>query len=253
MENVKIVTKLDFKTLKYCNLFILKYQRKSYIMYLVLAAISLGLVFADIFHFKTIYLGVLSGLYIVYLVYQIFTIEAKLDQNLTRYFAHRPVTTQTLEIADDKIILYRGKEMDDPIDLDWSFVTQILEMPQYYMFMAGRTPIIVDRSEDAVLEGSQSTLTAIVNEKAQGKPYKKVDFNIVKKPITFVHPVFPPNDVVDVESEVTDFSENENEAYSSAEEDNTVDVRNEALFSDEKNDAGMPVKHDDEQSENGRE
>jgi len=211
MENVKVVTKLDFKTLKYCNLFILKYQKKSYIIYLVLAVISLGLVFADIFHFKTIYLGVLSGLYIAYLVYQIFTIEAKLDQNLSRYFTNRPVTTQTLEITDEKIVLYRGKEMDDPIDLDWSFVTQILEMPQYYMLMAGRSPIIVDRSEDAVLEGSQAALTAIVNEKAQGKPYKKVDFDIVKKPITFVHPEFPPEDVVDVESEVTDISHDENE------------------------------------------
>jgi len=200
MESTKIITKLDFKTLKYCNLFIMKYRRKTHFIYIILSVLSLGVIAADIFHFKSIYLSVLSGLYIAYLVYQIFTVEAKLDQNLTRFFLNRPITTQILEINEDKITLHREQSAEEPIDFEWSFITEILEMPQYYMLMAGKTPIIVDRSEEAVLEGTQANLTMIIDEKAQSKPHKKIDFDIVKRPITFVHPEFPPEDVVEVEN-----------------------------------------------------
>src|SRR5690554_3962869 len=135
MESTKIVTKLDFKTLKYCNLFMMKYRKKTYLFYIIIAILSLAIAIADILHFKTIYLAILSGLYIIYLVYQILTIERKLDQTLTRFFSKHNVTTQTTEISEEKIILYRGKDINEPIEFDWSFITEILEMPQYYMLM----------------------------------------------------------------------------------------------------------------------
>ncbi|MCK9536318.1 MAG: hypothetical protein M0R05_01815 [Bacilli bacterium] len=209
MESIKIVTKLDFKTLKYCNLFIMKYRRKTYLFYIILSVLSLGVVFADIFYFKSKYLAILSGLYIIYLIYQIFSVEAKLDQNLARFFSNRPVTTQTLEINEDNIMLYRANDLDNPIEFDWSFITEILEIPQYYMLMAGKTPIIVDRSDEAVLTGSQEALTALVNSKAETKPHKKVDFDIAKRPITFVHPEFPFEDVQEVESTVMGEADND--------------------------------------------
>ena len=94
---------------------------------------------------------------------------------------------------------------ENPIEYDWSFVTEILEMPQFYILMIGKgVPIIVDRSDEALLEGTKENLDAIIKEKAALKPYKRTEEDIVKRPITFVHPVY-------TEEEMSNIQEVENE------------------------------------------
>lgn len=194
MEKTTVITKLDFRALKYCNLFIMKYKRKTSIWFLVTALISLAVVVYDLFIVSTTnyMFAILGGIFILYSGYQYFNLEKRLDTQLARFFYNRRVTEQTIEVTDEKIKVTRSVEPNNPSEFEWSFVTEILEMPQYYMLMVGRgTPIIIDRSNDALVEGTKENLDAIIKDKASMKPYKHTEEDIVKIPITYVHPEFP--------------------------------------------------------------
>jgi hypothetical protein len=193
MEKTTIKTRLDFKTLKYCNLFIMKFKRKAGLWFLITAIISLGIIVYDVLVVKDKYLfTILGAVFILYSGYQFINLEKRLDTQLARFFYNKRVTDQTVEITDEKIVVTRSIEPDKPAEFDWSYVTEILEMPQYYMLMIGKgAPIILDRSPEAILEGSKEHLDAIIKDKASMKPYKVTDKDIVKIPITYVHPEFP--------------------------------------------------------------
>lgn len=108
-------------------------------------------------------------------------LEKKLDQQLAGFFRGRPVTTQTVEIDEESVKVTRSLDPENPIEYDWSYINQIYEMPQYYMLMVGKgIPIIIDRSEEALLEGTKESLDAIIQEKAQLKPYKKTEEDLAK-------------------------------------------------------------------------
>ena len=51
MEKIKIRTKFDYRTMKYCNMYLLTYKRKNFIMYIFLILLSLG---------ASVYFGFLS-------------------------------------------------------------------------------------------------------------------------------------------------------------------------------------------------
>lgn len=194
MEKTTVLTKLDFKTLKYCNLFIMKFKRRTSIWFLVTALISVAVIVYDLVALKegNHMFAILGGVFLVYSGYQYINLEKRLDTQLARFFYNRRVTEQTVEVTDDKIKITRSIDPDNPLEYDWSFVTEICEMPQYYMLMIGRgAPIILDRSDEALLEGTKANLDAIIQEKASLKPYKRTDQDIIKIPITFVHPEFP--------------------------------------------------------------
>ena len=200
MNNIKIVTKLDFRALKYCNLFIMKYKRNMLLKTILLFILPVIVIVLDLVEYHFYYASALSAVYIAWMVYSLLTVETRLDRDLARYFANRRVMTQTLEIREDEILLHYD-EKNEPIRFDWSFITEIMEMPQYFLLMAGRSPIINDRSDEAVIDGNQADLTAIVREQAKTKPYKKIEHDIVKKPITFVHPEFPEPEVTEADTE----------------------------------------------------
>lgn len=207
MEKTKVLTKLDFKTLKYCNLFLMKFKRRTKLWFIITAIVSLGVAIYDIFFIKQQYMfAILGGLFIIYSSFQFFTLEKKLDNSLTRFFYNRPVNSQTVEVDEEKIILTRGADPENPINYDWSFITEICEMPQYYMLMVGKgSPIIIDRSEEMILEGTKENLDKIILDKAALKPHKKTDQDIAKIPVTYVHQEFPaPEGVEDVDSVVSD-------------------------------------------------
>ena len=45
MNSIKIVTKLDFRALKYCNLFIMKYKRNMLLYTIILFVLPLIVIF----------------------------------------------------------------------------------------------------------------------------------------------------------------------------------------------------------------
>ncbi|MFY9422291.1 MAG: hypothetical protein WBK54_01775 [Bacilli bacterium] len=213
MNKIKTITKLDFRTLKYCNLFLMKFKRRSKLWIIVTVVLSAGIIAYDILVPKTRIFAVLGGLFIAYSIYQFFSLEKKLDQQLAGFFRGRPVTTQTVEIDEESVKVTRSLDPENPIEYDWSYINQIYEMPQYYMLMVGKgIPIIIDRSEEALLEGTKESLDAIIQEKAQLKPYKKTEEDLAKRPITFVHEEFPSAEAVEVEAEETAGEETAEEA-----------------------------------------
>ncbi|MFA5543191.1 MAG: hypothetical protein WDA47_05415, partial [Bacilli bacterium] len=76
------------------------------------------------------------------------------------------------------------------VTYDWVQVTKIHEIREYFYLYLGKQPIIVAKDPNAILEGDYEDLISIVKDKITGKPYKKVDKIIVKKPITYVHQIF---------------------------------------------------------------
>ena len=190
MNTFKTITKLDFRTLKYCNLFLIKYRRKAYIWFIVTAVLSLGIAVYDILVIKSQYrmFAVLSILFVAYSLYQMLTVEKKLDTSLSRFFQNRQVSSQIVEVDSEKITVTRSLDPNHPVTYEWAYISEIDEMPQFYMLLVGKSaPIIIDRSPENVMEGSLETLDAIIREKTSSKPYKFVTKDIVKIPITYVH------------------------------------------------------------------
>ncbi len=204
MEKIKIRTKFDYRTMKYCNMYLLTYKRKSFIMYIFLILLSIG---------ASVYFGFFSGednslmaglflLVAAYVTYQALSVEKALDKHLQNFFYNRPVVEQIIEIDEEKITITASSRPNEPQTYDWSFVNEIHEIPQYYMLFVGKnTPIIIDRSEEALVEGSFEALAAMIKEKAETKPYKIITKNIIKKPITYVHQYIEPvHNIEDVEA-----------------------------------------------------
>ncbi|MGD9887616.1 MAG: hypothetical protein AB7T03_06655 [Bacilli bacterium] len=190
MNTFKTITKLDFRTLKYCNLFLIKYRRKAYIWFIITAVLSLGIAVYDFLVIKSQYymFAILSILFVFYSLYQMLTVEKKLDTSLIRFFQNRAVSTQIVEIDEEKITVTRSLDPNNPTTYEWAYISEIDEMPQFYMLMVGKNaPIIIDRSLENVMDGTLETLDAIIKDKIPSKPYKVVMKDIVKIPITYVH------------------------------------------------------------------
>jgi hypothetical protein len=230
MEKTTVLTKLDFRTLKYANLFILKYKRRTSIWFLVTALISAAVIVYDVLFVKDSYAFTIIGvLFILYSGYNYFNLEKRLDNQLSRYFyGRRDIHTQKVEVTDEKLVIIRSVDPENPIEYDWSFVTEILEMPQFYILMIGKgVPIIVDRSDEALLEGTKENLDAIIKEKAALKPYKRTEEDIVKRPITFVHPVYTEEEmsnIQEVENEVVNEDENVEEVTTEVQSEEVEEV-----------------------------
>ena len=190
---IKVNTKFDYRTMKYLNLYILKYKRKTFLLYGILVGLSLG---AGIYltitsEGKDLLWPIIFGLVIIYTIFQALNIEKNLDKHLTNFFNNRPVVSQLIEINSEKITIAVSTKPEEKVDYDWAYVNEICELPQYYyLFISngGGAPVILDKREEAIEEGSLEELKALIEEKIELKPYKKLDQDIVKRPITFVHP-----------------------------------------------------------------
>lgn len=190
-KTVKLRTKFDYRTMKYLNLYVMKYKKKTFFLYGIMVGVALG---AGIYMFlisegKNNYLWpIVFGLVIIYTIYQALNIEKNLDKHLKNYFSNRPVVDQIIEISSDKITVSISTNPDEKADYDWAYIGEIDEIPQYYfLFLNGNTPIILDKREEALEEGTLEDLKEIIAEKAELKPYKLLDKEIVKRPIDYVH------------------------------------------------------------------
>jgi hypothetical protein len=66
MNKIKTLTKLDFRTLKYCNLFIMKFQRRSRLWIIVTVLLSAGIIVYDLLKLQTKMFSILGGVFILY-------------------------------------------------------------------------------------------------------------------------------------------------------------------------------------------
>ncbi|MDD3382426.1 MAG: hypothetical protein PHT83_02880 [Bacilli bacterium] len=193
---IKLKTKYDFRTIKYFNLFNFKYSKKIYIWYLVMAAFALGALVYSLFFMQGNLLAYITGasaevnylfpiifvLIAVYLVWQVFNMEKRLDTQLVRMMTNRKPAEFVIEVDQDELRIFDAEKTDaEPAaKYPWAYITAISEIPEYYFLMAGKQPIIIDRREEMIIDGSKEELDLLIKETSIAKPYKRFDNFIVK-------------------------------------------------------------------------
>lgn len=198
MNKVRMMTKFDYRTMKYLNLYLMKHKRKTTLLYIIMIVLSLG---AGAYLFISSLQSeqgpnyiwpVAFALIAAYTVYQMLSIEKNLDRHLRNYFATRPLLTEEIELDSEKITITVCTRPNKPVDYDWAYVSEIVELPQFYLlFMSNNTPIILEKKFDCVLEGDLEELKALITEKSATKPYRLIDKEIVKKPIPEINYIDP--------------------------------------------------------------
>ena len=241
----KVVVKLnvDYRTLKYYNVYVLKHVRKFYLLYAIFLVLLIGGGVYSIIA-KTYIVAALMGVFALYLVYQMFSIERTIDRQLTAHFMRRRPQVQEYTFTDEGIKVTPA-DGGDPIEYEWVYVTHIYEIPQFYYLYLGKQPIIVDRNEEMILEGTKEDLDGIIAAQATKKPYKKLDKNILKEPVEFNYPDYDAMDAARAEEEAArDAAALEENTKEESEEEAPVEAE---VVEEEKVEADQPEASSEEE------
>lgn len=234
-KKVKTTLRIDYKAMKYYNMYNLIYRRHFNIFYVAITVLCFAGAALNFIGFipavnkkPDLLLGIIFIIFALYFIYQLLNLEKIIDRNISQYFHNRNVIEQEMEIDEENIII---RSKDDPtkvVSYEWIHVTQIHEINQFYFLYLGKQPLIISKDPNDIIEGTYEDLVEILNEKIKGKPYKKITKEIVKKPITFVHQVFE-EEKEELENAVTlDKSEYEEvKADEEKVEENTAEVKEE--------------------------
>lgn len=177
MNNIKVKTKFDFKTLKVANLYVMKEKRKQTIIFWVLGIACIGGAVYTLLTEKgnsQIFTTVLFVLLGLYAFYSIFTLEKKVDKSLIKFFSQNPPMTQYLAFDEENVsICLKGKEGIEKVSYNWAYIQEAHELKEFYLlFLNGGLPVIIKREEESMIEGSLSELEELIKEKCSMKPYK---------------------------------------------------------------------------------
>ena len=210
-RKVRVKLNVDYRTLKYYNVYVLKYVRKFYWLYAIFLLLLVGgMVYSIIV--KTYVVVALMGVFALYLVYQMLSIEKTIDRQLTAHFMRRRPQVQEYIFTDEGITVAPA-DGGDPINYEWVYVTHIYQIPQFYYLYLGKQPIIVDRNEDMIIEGTKEDLEGIIASQATKKPFKSLDKNILKEPVEFNYPDYDAMDAARAEEQAAlEESKEENKA-----------------------------------------
>ena len=198
MKSFKTKTTLDFRALKVANLYVMRVKKKTPIVFGVLGLICFG---AAVWSFLTPDNMVLGFIFILlggYSIVSVITEEKKVDQSLKKYFSTNPAMTQYIGLDENNVtICVRAGETLQKAQYDWAYVQEANVLKDYIMlFLNGGVPVIINRNEESMIEGSLSELEELIKEKCEYKPYKVYDKALYKK------------DVDPIEYIVNDFEEN---------------------------------------------
>ena len=195
---VKTKTRYDYKTMKYFNMYNMMYRKHFRIVYIIMGLLSFG--FAGYTGYVAftqetlepmrIVLTAIFALFGVYFIYQSICFEKVIDKNITMHFFKNPkVVELSVTVTEREVILQIDSKdkKGEPFPYDWAYVTDIVEIPQYFFLYVQKQPIIIEKDPNKVVEGDYETLVNIIMEKANAKPFKRIDKELVSKPITYVH------------------------------------------------------------------
>ena len=216
-RKVRVKLNVDYRTLKYYNVYVLKYVRKFYWLYAIFLLLLIGGIVYSII-VKTYVVVALMAVFALYLIYQMLSIERTIDRQLTAHFMRRRPQVQEYTFTDEGITV-APSDGGDPINYEWVYVTHIYQIPQFYYLYLGKQPIIVDRNEDMIIEGTKEDLEGIIASQATKKPFKSLDKNILKEPVEFNYPDYDAMDAARA-SEQASLEENKEEAKA----EDTVDA-----------------------------
>lgn len=217
MKKIKMTLRIDYKAMKFYNMYNLIYRKHFLWFYVALAFLCLvgalinvaPLVITSWTREPNVLLAAIFLLFTGYLIYQITNLEKIVDRNISQYFYNRNPIEQYMTITEESITIASPSDPAKQVTYDWISVTKIHEIREYYYLYLGKQPIIIAKDPNVILEGEYDDLIAIVQEKIKGKPYKKVDKIIVRRPITFVHQIFNEEvkEVADSDVELHDTEE----------------------------------------------
>lgn len=185
---VEVETTYDYKVLKYCNMYVIKVKRHSTVINLVMALISIAIggliLYSSIKNKNHNYIfAIMTFLLSIWVIISIFSEERRIDKSLINYFkTHAPVK-QKFSFDKEKIrisAVINGEERQ--ADYPWAYVSEIHAIPEYFfLFINGGSPIVLDRSEEAVVTGTMEDLEELIREECSLKPFKQYLKPLVKK------------------------------------------------------------------------
>lgn len=238
MKNIRVKTKFDFKALKLANLYVIRVKRKSALIYGILTIICIvAAIYSIITNEDTtskIAFGVIFGFIAAMSIYNIFTEEKKIEKSLRKFFSTNPAMTQYVSLDEQKltIIVPYGDKLEK-VSYDWAYVQEIHVLNEYYlMFLNGGVPVIIDKREEAMIEGTQDELANLIKEMGSLKPYRVYNKPLTKDltdPISYVESQeVSLEDVIAKfeEVEVTPSKENNEATISLESENNTSEDAN---------------------------
>ena len=209
---VEVQTVYDYRTLKYCNMYIIKVKRKSALIYSVMAAICFIVGLICFFTMEGInkYISIIIIALGLWTLKNLFTEEAKIDKSLENFFRTHAPFKQNFAFDREKIRVtaYVDGEVKQA-DYPWAYIQEIHAIPEFFiLFLNGGTPVIIDRDESKLLLGTKEDLEQIIREQSTLKPFNSYDKPLVKnlKEITYIEeeikdPVLEENKAVENKEE----------------------------------------------------
>lgn len=223
---VVTTTEYDYHTMKSFNMYNMTYRKHFRIVYIIMGLLAFGFAGFTCYRALTaeelsIMSLVLVGIFVlfgVYFIYQSISFEKTIDKNIQMHFYRNPkVVKLNIKVTEKEVTLQViGNKEGEPYPYDWAYVTEIVEVNDYFFLYVQKQPIIICKDPNKVVEGDYDTLVSIIMEKTSTKPYKKIEKPLFTKPITYVH-----QDVEDLENA----DEVEAEDVTN-EEENTEDTNN---------------------------
>lgn len=187
----EVETTYDYRTLKYCNMYILKVKRKSTLIYSIMAAVCLIVAIVSFIRMEGNgkWLSLIIAFLGLWTFKNIFTEEAKVDKSLQNFFRTNAPFTQRFAFDRERIrvtAMVDGEEKQ--ADYPWPYIQEIHMIPEFFiLFLNGGTPVIIDRDESKLLKGTKEELEQIIREQSALKPFKSYDKPFVKKMIDITY------------------------------------------------------------------
>jgi len=186
---VKTKNEINGKSLKYLNMYNALYERKVMVFYG--GSIAVALVVAGYFTYNAIknskvptgwvFLA-LAILMAVYMVLQIFRIEKINDKYIFDYLRKQGGPYDTFATLDEEKIIFEVPRMEFKSEHNWNEVSKVIKFSDYYFidFKAGER-IFIDRSLEAILEGSSNELEELMEKKIGERQQAVLDATIHNK------------------------------------------------------------------------
>lgn len=185
-KEVKVLLNVDYKTLTYYNVYYMKNIKHFNIVYLIMIIVAIGFGVYNYIATKSIPLSVIMLIFAGYMLYSMLSFEKTIDKQLSQHFrVSRPVK-QVYTINNLGFSVHtEGKE---DISYEWTYVSNVHITNNYYYLFLGKTPLIIDRNPENLIEGTSEDLDAIIEEVALAKPVKRCTKEIVKNFKDFDYP-----------------------------------------------------------------
>ena len=173
------------------------YKRHFRLVYFIMGLISLALtgyelfviLTAEEFNASQFIIPAIFVLFGLYFIYQGIFFEKTVDKNISVHFYRQPKLVHINVTVTEKYLALKIADNDsEPFKYDWAYVNEIVEIPQYFFLYVQKQPIIIEKDPNKMIEGDYEEMIRMIHDQTATKPYKVVEKELVKKPITYVHP-----------------------------------------------------------------